>query len=150
NRFETGPHRSVDVLRYRHARRAKNHLPNAPLLPAEHVEADVRRNPIQPGAQRRSAFEPIEPAPRTDERLLDRVLRLERGREHAVAVAVQLGTMELELLLEPSANRGARRLHATTRQVPLREVAGRSVCTDAALPSPRRSPSLRRSTPSRR
>ena len=39
------------------------HRPGPPLRAAEHVQADVRRDPVQPGPQRRAALEPVEAAP---------------------------------------------------------------------------------------
>src|SRR5262249_17330122 len=59
-----------------------------------------RRDPIKPRPKRRAAFEAVEAAPRADERLLHRVLCLERRGEHPVAVRLQLGAVLLELLLE--------------------------------------------------
>src|SRR4029077_13763791 len=63
-------------------------------------EAHVRRDAIQPRPECRPALEPLVGAPGANERLLDRVLGLRRT-EHAVAVPGQLGTVLLELTLEP-------------------------------------------------
>ena len=72
-----------------------------PALPAgEHVEADVRGDAVEPGAQRGATFEPVVAAPGPDEGVLHGVLRLERRAEHPVAVAGQLGPVLLELLLQ--------------------------------------------------
>ena len=76
------------------------HRPRAALAAVEHVEADVRRDPVQPRAQGRAALEAVERAPGADQRLLHRVLGLERRAEHAVAVGGQLAAMLLELGLE--------------------------------------------------
>ena len=73
--------------------RAEVHRPRAPLAPREHVEADVRRDPVEPRAERRAALEPVEALPGAEERLLHRVLGLEDRAEHPVAVARQLAAM---------------------------------------------------------
>src|SRR5919202_5027915 len=78
---------------------AEVHGAGAPLLSLEHVEADVGGDLIEPRAQLRAAFEAIEVAPGSDQRLLDGVLGLEAGPEHAVAVGGQLGAVSLELPL---------------------------------------------------
>ena len=98
---------SIDRL----LRRAEIHRPGAPLAAAEHVEADVRRDPVQPRAQRGAALEAVVAAPGADERLLHRVLGLERRAEHAVAVGRQLGAVCLEAALELAGGgpRGGRR-----------------------------------------
>ena len=67
-------------------RRAEVHRPRAPLAAFEHVQADVGGDPVEPGAQRRPALEAVEAAPGADQRLLHRVLGLERGPEHPIAV----------------------------------------------------------------
>ncbi len=92
---DLGPH--VQVGDDRLACRAQVHRPGAPLPAAEHVEADVRRDAVEPRPQRRAPLEPLEAPPGADERLLDCVLRLERGREHPVAVRGQLPPVLLEL-----------------------------------------------------
>src|SRR5439155_20261501 len=51
-------------------------------------------------AQRRPTLEPIETAPRPDERLLDGVFGLESRTEHAVAVRGQLHPMLLEAAIQ--------------------------------------------------
>ncbi len=59
-------------------------------------EADVRRDPVQPGAQRCcGALEPGQPAPGAHERLLERVLGVLDGAEHAVAMRLQLGAVRV-------------------------------------------------------
>ena len=78
------------------AGRAEVHRPRASLAAAEHVEADVRRDPVQPRAQLRAALEPVVGAPGADHRLLDRILRLEGGAEHPVGVAGELGAMAFQ------------------------------------------------------
>ena len=77
--------------------RVEVHGPRAALARSEHREADVGGDAVQPGAKRRAALELVVGAPRTDERLLDGVLRLEGGSEHPIAVAGELGPEGLEL-----------------------------------------------------
>src|SRR6185436_3127447 len=62
----------------------------------ERVEAGVRRDPVQPRANRRAALVRLAPAPRAQERLLDEVLGLLERPEQAVAVDVQLAAMRLD------------------------------------------------------
>ena len=52
--------------------------PSAVLPSAEHVETHIRRDPVEPGLDRRTSLEALEAAPRAEERLLYRILRLER------------------------------------------------------------------------
>jgi hypothetical protein len=79
------------------ARRPEIHRARPPLAAVEHVEADVRRDPVQPRAQAGAALEAGEAAPGADERVLHRVLGLERGAEHPVAVRGELSAVLLEL-----------------------------------------------------
>ena len=76
------------------------HRPGAALAAVEHVHADVRGDPVQPGLQRRAALEAVDAAPRAQHRLLHGVLGLEGRAEHPVAVAGQLAAVLLEPLLE--------------------------------------------------
>src|SRR5919106_6641858 len=55
-------------------------------LPPTHVEALVRRDPIQPGADRGALLETVKPTPRQQHRVLQRVLGILTRAEHAVAV----------------------------------------------------------------
>jgi hypothetical protein len=64
--------------------------------PRDVVEGRVRRDRVQPGAQRAAALEAAQPAPRPQERLLQRVLRVVDGAEHPVAVGVQLAAVGLD------------------------------------------------------
>ena len=89
----------VEVLDDRLLRRPEIHRARAPLSGVQHVQADVRRDAVEPRAQRRAPLEVVEAAPRAHERLLHRVLGLERRAEHAVAVRGQLGAVLLELRL---------------------------------------------------
>src|SRR5262249_60241213 len=73
---------------------------NPALLAVEHVEADVRCDPIEPRLQSRPTLEAVEPAPGTHHCLLDRVLGVEGRAEHPVAVPGQLSAVALELSLE--------------------------------------------------
>ena len=68
----------VEVLEQRLARRAEIHRSYLALLAAQHVETDVGGDPVQPRLERRPAFEAVEAFPRTEHRLLHRILRLER------------------------------------------------------------------------
>ena len=54
----------VQVLDHRRAGRAEVHRPRAPLAPAQHVETDVRRDPVEPRPQRRASLEPVVPRAR--------------------------------------------------------------------------------------
>jgi hypothetical protein len=81
-------------------RRGQVHRSRAALGALQHVEGDVRRDPVQPGAQRRRGLEPVGRTPRADHRLLHGVLGLERRAEHAIAVARQLAAVRLEIELD--------------------------------------------------
>jgi hypothetical protein len=70
------------------------------LLAAEHVEAHVRRDAVEPGSKRRAALEPLEPLQGAKERLLHGVLGLERGAQHPIGVGGELGPMLLEVSVE--------------------------------------------------
>jgi hypothetical protein len=90
------------------ARGAELERPDPPLLAAEHVEADVRCDPVEPGLERRASLEAVERAPRSHHRLLDCVLGVERRAEHPVAVARELPAVILELALQPGWRDGRR------------------------------------------
>ncbi len=79
-------------------RRPEVHRQGAALASFDHVEADVRRDPVEPRAQRGPALEAVEATPRAHERLLDGVLGVERRAEHPVAVAGELSAVLLEAL----------------------------------------------------
>ena len=66
------------------------------LAPAQHVEAHVRCDPVEPGAQRRAPLEAVVALPGADEGVLHRILGLERRAEHPVAVRGQLGAVGFE------------------------------------------------------
>ena len=72
------------------------HRPRAALAARERVEADVRRDPVQPRLERRAALEPLERPPGAQHRLLHGVLGVEGRAEHAVAVAGELAPVLLE------------------------------------------------------
>src|SRR5215213_9806402 len=72
----------------------------AALAAAHHVEADVRRDAVEPRSERGAPLEAVVAAPRADQRLLHRVLGLERRAEHAVAVADELAPVPVEAALE--------------------------------------------------
>ena len=67
---------------------------HSPRPAPDHVEADVGRDAVEPGAEQ-LALEPRAAAPRAQERLLDGVLRLVERGEHPVAVDVQLAPVAL-------------------------------------------------------
>ena len=81
-------------------RRPEVHRTSAALPSAQHVEADVRGDAVEPGAEGRAAFETVDSAPGADERLLHGVLGLERGAEHPIGVGGQLDPVLLELPFE--------------------------------------------------
>ena len=83
-----------------HARRPQVHGPGPPSSPAQHVEAHVRGDPVEPGTERRPALEPLEALPRPEQRLLHGVLGLERRSQHPVRVGGQLDAMLLEHVRE--------------------------------------------------
>src|SRR5205814_9826450 len=78
----------------------KIHRARATLSPVQHVEGDVGCDPVEPRSQCRAALEALEPTPGPDERLLDRVLGVERRAEHPVAIRLELRPMLLELFRE--------------------------------------------------
>ena len=80
----------------------------APRAAPQQVEADVRRDAVQPGAEQRAAVEAVAAAPRPQERLLHRVLGLVERREHPVAVDVQLAAVPLGELGERGSSLGRR------------------------------------------
>ena len=90
----------AQVLDDRLPRRPEIHRARPPLAAREHVEADVRRDAVEPRPERGAPLEAVDRLPGADERLLHRVLGLERRGEHAVAVGDQLPPHELELALE--------------------------------------------------
>src|SRR5581483_11874933 len=67
------------------------------LAAAQHVEARVGGDAVQPGSQRGTSLEAVDAAPRPHERLLHGVLGLEARAEHAVAVPGQLLAVLLQL-----------------------------------------------------
>jgi hypothetical protein len=93
----------------RAACRPEVHRSRPPLRAVVHVEADVRRDAIEPRAKCRPALEAIHSAPRTNERLLHGVFRLERRSEHAVAVAGELDAELLETRPDVRRDGGGRR-----------------------------------------
>ena len=89
-------------------RRAEVHRPGSALGRAEHVDADVVGDPIEPRLHRRSAFEAIDRLPGPHKGLLHRVLGLGARAEHAVAVAGELAPVGLELVVEVDVEGGHR------------------------------------------
>ena len=78
-------------------RRPEVHRPGPALAAAEHVEAHVGGDAVQPRPQRRAALEAVDALPGPHHRLLHGVLGLEARAEHPVAVAGQLPAVGLEL-----------------------------------------------------
>jgi hypothetical protein len=81
---------------------AEVHRPGAALAAVDHVEGDVRRDPVEPRLEGRAALEAVVSAPGAEHRLLDGVLGLEDGAEHPVAVAGQVPPVGFEAHLEPA------------------------------------------------
>jgi hypothetical protein len=79
-------------------RGAEAHGP-LPLGPAgtQLVEAHVGGDPVQPGAQRGTALEPLVGPPRAQEGLLDRVIGVEGAAQQSVAVSGELAAVDLQL-----------------------------------------------------
>ncbi len=90
----------TEVRRLRRLRRPEVHGAGAAFLPAQHVETHVRRDAVEPGAQRRATLERLETTPRTQHRLLHGVLGLESRAEHAVGVGGELAAMLFEPQLQ--------------------------------------------------
>ncbi len=107
--------RGAQVLDDRRTGGAQIHRPRTPLAALEHVEANVRRDAVEPRAKRGAALKAVEALPRTDERLLDRVFGLD-GAEHAVAVRGQLDAVLLELKLDRRSCGEGRVLHGDHRR----------------------------------
>jgi hypothetical protein len=80
----------------RRARRAVVHRKDALAPAGDHVQAGIRRNLVEPGAKRASAAEPGQPAPGTQESLLQRVLGVVKRPEHPVAVRVKLSAVVID------------------------------------------------------
>src|SRR5437667_180260 len=66
---------------------------SAALLALEHVQADVGRDPVQPGPHRRASLELVPAAPRADKGILHRVFGVEGRPEHPVAVRRELAAV---------------------------------------------------------
>jgi len=79
------------------------------------VNADVGRDPVQPGAHRASTAEARIRPPGPKQRLLERVVGVIRRAEHPVAVRVQVGAASLHELVERGALHARR--HATPQAV---------------------------------
>jgi len=54
------------------------------------VQASVRGDAVEPGAKRNASFEPPDATPGAKERLLNQILGVVEGAEHAIAVQLQL------------------------------------------------------------
>ena len=66
----------------------------------DRVEADVGRDPVEPGAERAPGLESGQAAPCSKQRLLERVVGVVRRAEHPVAVGVELAAVRLDELAE--------------------------------------------------
>ena len=77
--------------------------------PLEEPQAGVRRDPVEPGAE--SGLAPVSrpPGPRSQEGLLERVLRVLERAEHPVGVNLKLAAIALDELRERSLVSGGRR-----------------------------------------
>ena len=64
--------------------------------PRDHVQARVRGDLVEPGAQRAARGESRQAAPGTQQRVLQRILRVVDRAEHAVAVGVELAPVRLD------------------------------------------------------
>ncbi len=107
--------RLAEVLDRRRLRRPQVHRAGPPFLARQHVEADVRRDPVEPRAEARATFEALEAFPRPEQGLLHGVLGVEGRAEHPVAVRGQLPPMLGEPLLEiVGPQRGAGRIRCRT------------------------------------
>ena len=113
------------------ARRAEIHRPRAPLAPVQHVQADVGGDAVEPRAQRGTALEAVDAAPRAQERVLHGVLGLEGRAQHPVAVRGQLAAMLLELT-----ERGRER-HRTLHKGHPRRSCSRPPPPSGAMTAPR-------------
>src|SRR6185503_3593683 len=106
------------------------HLARGRRLPwalVERVQAGIGGDLVEPGPEWGAARVRVPPAPRTQERLLDQVLRFLEGAEHAVAVDVQLAPVALDLLAEG---------RLVERGIAVR---GGHACVTAAIPQTNRS-----------
>src|SRR5262249_57697202 len=66
--------------------------------PLQVIERRVGGDPIEPGAHGPAPLELVERAPRAQQRLLQRILRVVRGAEDAGAMGVELVAVELDEL----------------------------------------------------
>ena len=80
--------------------RAEVHRADPPLSAGRHGQADVRRDPVQPGPQSRASLEAVVTAPRPHQGVLDGVFRVEDRPQHPIAVAGQLVPVSLQLELD--------------------------------------------------
>src|SRR5262249_23772178 len=65
---------------------------------AQHIDTDIRGDPVEPGAQRRAPLEILTATPGAYQRLLRGVLGLQAGTEHPVAVGDEFLPVPLGLL----------------------------------------------------
>src|SRR5688572_9715501 len=124
----------AQVLENRRAGRPEIHGARAALPALEHVEAHVRRDPVQPRTKSGAALEAVVRAPRADERLLHRVFGVCRA-EHAIAVGGQLDAVLLELRLELRGERRRRRHQRMVRNARQRPTSGRTRSQMSSTPA---------------
>jgi len=117
------------------------------LAAGERIEANVRRDPVQPRLERRATLEAIERAPGPDHGLLHRVLGVEGRAEHAVAVAGELAAVLFQLV-RANLGGGSRRhssppyvailtfsgWHSQAGSIPYRLISSRSLSRDGGTP----------------
>src|SRR5262249_47923956 len=84
---------------------------------AEHVQAAVGGDAVQPGAERGSFFEAAQAAPGRDERLLHDVLGILERPEKPVAVHMELSSVGLDQLPKHGLVAGSRTAERSTAQV---------------------------------
>ena len=79
-------------------RRGQVHRQRAALPTAQHVQADVGGDAVQPGAHRGTALEPVERPPGPHHGLLHGVVRVMSRAQHSVAVAGQFRPVHLQVI----------------------------------------------------
>src|SRR5690606_21403918 len=63
----------------------------------QEVEANVGRDAIEPRTERGAALEPVQAPPSANQRLLNGVVRVEHGAQHAVTVSRQVRAEPFEI-----------------------------------------------------
>ncbi len=78
--------------------RALFHRPRPPRAVTQFIEAHIRCDAVQPGAQRGSSVESLQISPRADDGLLHGIVGVDGRAEHPVAVASQSEAVYFELV----------------------------------------------------